>query len=239
MNVVITQPMLFPWVGMLEQIRLADIVVIYSDVQFSKGSFVNRVQVKTNVGKKWMTVPLRDLRFGEVIDQVKIDSPAKWVPLHLSLLGRAFNSTPYAECALRLANDVYSSDYKSIGDLSCASMVAIADYFGILAGKKIIYSRELGVGGAGSERVLEIVKAVGGTNYITGHGARNYLDHEAFERAGIQVNYMVYNCHPYPQIGDDFTPFVTSLDLLANVGLEGERFISSGFVYWRKFLSPV
>ena len=36
MNVVISQPMLFPWVGMLEQVRLADSYVHYSDVQFSK-----------------------------------------------------------------------------------------------------------------------------------------------------------------------------------------------------------
>ena len=45
--VVISQPMLFPWVGMFEQIRLADVYVHYTDVQFSKGSFVNRVQIKT------------------------------------------------------------------------------------------------------------------------------------------------------------------------------------------------
>ena len=43
MKVVITQPMLFPWVGLLEQIMLADVLVNYADVQFSKGSFTNRV----------------------------------------------------------------------------------------------------------------------------------------------------------------------------------------------------
>ena len=46
-TVVISQPMFFPWVGMFEQIALADVYVHYDDVQFSKGSFTNRVQLKT------------------------------------------------------------------------------------------------------------------------------------------------------------------------------------------------
>ena len=46
-TVVISQPMLFPWVGMFEQVALADVFVHYDDVQFSKGSFTNRVQLKT------------------------------------------------------------------------------------------------------------------------------------------------------------------------------------------------
>ena len=59
MRVVISQSMYFPWVGMLEQIRLADVFIHYDDVQFSKGSFSNRVQVKQPDGTSaWMTIPL-------------------------------------------------------------------------------------------------------------------------------------------------------------------------------------
>ena len=56
-RVVISQPMLFPWVGLFEQIRAADVYVHYDDVQFSKGSFTNRVQIKTARGPRWLTVP--------------------------------------------------------------------------------------------------------------------------------------------------------------------------------------
>ena len=59
MKVVISQSMFFPWVGFLEQLKLADVYVFYDDVQFSKGGFTNRAQVKANDGVKWMTVPLQ------------------------------------------------------------------------------------------------------------------------------------------------------------------------------------
>ena len=39
-TVVISQPMYFPWVGMLEQMRLADVFVHLDDAQFSKGGFL-------------------------------------------------------------------------------------------------------------------------------------------------------------------------------------------------------
>ena len=74
MKVVISQPMFFPWVGMFEQIRLADIYVHYGDVRFSKGSYVNRVQIKTAQGVRWLTVPLQGVSLGQVIEQVRINS---------------------------------------------------------------------------------------------------------------------------------------------------------------------
>jgi hypothetical protein len=235
MKVVITQSMLFPWVGLLEQIRLADVLVLYDDVQFSKGSFTNRVQVKTPTGVQWMTVPLHDLKFGSVIDKVMIGTAVEWREKHLAMLDRSFKGSPYANEALLMARKIYSVDHSSIGHLARASMLALGDYFGLLEGKRVLDVRELSIDGSSSQRVLDIVSAVGGTVYITGHGARNYLDHEAFELSGVAVQYMKYDCHPYPQRWGEFTPYVTGLDLLASLGRNGEQIISSKSVPWREF----
>ncbi len=235
MKVVITQSMLFPWVGMLEQMRQADVFVHYDDVQFSKGSFTNRVQVKTFSGVRWMTIPLRDLRLGMVIDEVKTAPAVQWRERHLSLLAQSFKDAPYADQALLMAREVFAADFASIGHLARASMVALGRYFGLLEGKRVLDVRDICIGGSGSQRVLEIVRAVGGTVYLTGHGARNYLDHEAFERGGVEVQYMRYESHPYPQGWGEFTPFVTGLDLVASLGFDGRRKISSTGVSWRDF----
>ncbi len=237
MKVVITQSMLFPWVGLLEQIRLADVLVFYDDVQFSKGSFTNRVQVKSPTGIKWMTVPLQDLKLGAVIDEVKTLPAVQWREKHLALLDRSFKGAPHANDALLMARDIYSMDQPSIGHLARASMLAMGHYFGLLKGKRVLDVRELCINGSGSQRVLDIVHAVGGTIYITGHGARNYLDHEAFEKSGIKVHYMHYERRPYPQPWGEFTPFVTGLDLLARLGCDGRNQIASTSVPWREFLA--
>jgi hypothetical protein len=228
--------MLFPWVGLLEQIRLADVLVFYDDVQFSKGSFTNRVQVKTSTGVQWMTVPLRELKLGSVIDKVRTGPALEWHEKHLALLDRSFKGAPHANDALMLAHQIFSVDHPSIGHLARASMLALSNYFGLVEGKRVLDVRELCIYGSGSQRVLDIVRAIGGTVYVTGHGARNYLDHQAFEESGVEVQYMQYEHHPYPQQWGEFTPFVTALCLVANIGREGQHHIASTSVPWRDFL---
>ena len=44
--VVISQPMYFPWIGFLSQLSMANTIIWLDDVQFSKGSFINRIQIK-------------------------------------------------------------------------------------------------------------------------------------------------------------------------------------------------
>jgi hypothetical protein len=234
-RVVISQPMLFPWVGMFEQIRLADVYVHYTDVQFSKGSFVNRVQIKTADGFRWLTVPLKNLTLGQNIDDVEVNEAKDWRKGHLDLLAQALRGAPYVREALGLVESVYAEKTSRLADIAIRSLEAVLEYFGLAQGRRFVRSPELGIVGAGSARVLEIVKKFGGTVYITGHGARNYLEHAEFERAGVRVEYMDYLKTPYPQLHGAFNPHVSVLDLIANTGRAGLEFIHSPTVNWKEF----
>jgi hypothetical protein len=236
MNIVISQSMLFPWVGMLEQIRLADVFVHYDDVQFSKGSFVNRVQLKWPSESKWLTVPLMDLHLGQRINEVKPAQTANWKQQHFELLTKSFENAPYASDALAIAEKVYSTNYDDIGSLSRASLIELTRYFGFEQSTQFLDVVNLNIGGSSSERVFNIVKKLGGKNYITGHGAANYLDHQLFEQAGIDVRYMEYQRKPYPQNYGAFNPYVTGLDLVAHCGPAGAAMICSGTSSWRNFI---
>ena len=110
-------------------------------------------------------------------------------------------------------------------------------YYGLDEERTFLDSRDLGTTGGGSGRVLDTVLAVGGDRYITGHGARNYLDHEMFERAGVRVEYMNYLKIAYQQLHGEFTPYVSALDLVANEGFAGVRCITSGTTPWQDFLN--
>ena len=228
--------MLFPWVGMLEQISLADCFVHYDDVPFSKGSFVNRVQIKTAKGRQWMTVPLQNRRFGQSIDEIEVAPVGKWRDNHLELLKSSFEGAKYGNDALEIARHVYSIEYQNIGTLARASLMSLVEYFGLHSSKTFIDVRELGVGGSSSRRVLEVVRRLGGKTYITGLGALKYLDHDLFENHSISVRYMQYTCSIYPQLHGEFTPYVSALDLIANCGKEGIRHICSQTIDWRSLV---
>jgi WbqC-like protein family len=237
MKIVISQPMYFPWVGMFEQIRLCDIYVHYDDVQFSKGSFTNRVQIKTINGSKWLTVPLDGIKLGQEIREVSLNDCQNWQESHLNMLKQAYAKAPYQQEMLDLVDSVFSQPTSNISDLSINSIAAICKYFDIAQPEKFLYSSKIGLTGKSSERVLDIVKHLEGSIYITGHGAKKYLDHCLFESSNVKVEYMNYGKRIYPQLHGEFTPYVSILDLIANVGRSGKEFINSGTIDWKKAIA--
>lgn len=235
-TVVISQPMYFPWVGMHEQMRLADDYVDYSDVAFSKGSFTNRVQIKSPNGIVWLTVPLRELRLGHPISEVQIDDRQNWRRRHRATLAQSYARAPFVKEMLELVDSVFDTSDHQLASLGLASMKVVHTYFGFDRPTRFHFSSNMNIAGSGSERVLEIVKSLGGNHYVTGHGARNYLDHQAFENAGVAVGYLNYQKKQYPQLHGEFTPFVSSLDLVANCGRSGVEYVVSQAESWRSFL---
>ncbi|QYX55682.1 WbqC family protein [Roseovarius sp. SCSIO 43702] len=232
-RVVISQPMYFPWAGFMAQMALADVMIWLDDAQFSKGSFTNRVQVKTQSGSKWMSVPLQNKGNRTRIRDLKLADPSI-VERHRSLLWASLNSgEQYAE-----ARKVFDQAWQQpdLVDVLISSAEELSTAIG-LPPRTSLRSSDLNVCGRGSERVMKLVQAVGGQSYITGHGARNYLDHERFEDAGIAVEYMKYQTLPWPQAHGAFTPYVTALDLVAQVPrAERSAHLAPATENWKTFV---
>jgi hypothetical protein len=234
-SVVISQSMYFPWVGLLEQVRLADTFVHYDDVQFDRG-FYNRVQVKTPTGMRWITIPLSNHRRGQTINDIALDDGQGWRRSHRGILQQAYSGAPFAKDMLGLVDGVFAGENRTLAEVTRASLLALVDYFGLRGSRRFLDSRDFAPAQSSSHRLLAIVRAVGGDHYITGHGARNYLDHDLFEQAGVRVSYMSYEKRPYPQLHGPFVPFVSALDLVANCGTAGADVIASKAIDWRRFV---
>lgn len=234
-KIVISQPMFFPWVGLFEEIRLADTYVHLDDVQLPQGrSFLSRVQVKTPSGSRWLTVPIRRKNLGpQIIRDVLTDDSQDWRGAHLKTLSRCYSKAPFFPEMISMVESVYSSGSSSLCEMNIASIEMISGYFGLE--RRFLRSSLLEVPSSGSEKIFSLVRKLGGDAYITGHGARNYLDHALFEESGIRVEYMNYERAPYPQLHGGFDPHVTILDLIANAGRDGIRWIRSGTIHWREF----
>ncbi len=231
-TVVVSQPMYFPWVGLLEQIKLADIFIFYDDVQFTRG-FFNRVQVKTNSGTKWLSVPLRDYHRGQMINEVQIDNSEFWWSRHREILRQNYRASPNCDAMLKIADEVFSSRTNSLAELAICSTKVLANYFGVSAKTQYMYSSKMGIKGSGTQRLLDLCVKCDAQIYVTGSGAKRYLDHELFENNGIEVRYMNYAMTQYQQLHGQFTPFVSALDLIANCGRHGADFITSKAINWR------
>ncbi len=233
---VISQSMYFPWVGLLEQVRLADIFVHYDDVPLARG-FYNRVQIKNSNGVQWMTIPLRNWERGQLISEVLVDENRDWKKKHIETLRHAYRKSPFFSEMMDLVEEVFSKNGKTLAEVSRESISALCRYFNLNEKTKFINSNDLKIAGASTQRLNDICLFLDANIYITGHGAKNYLDHEIFERSNIRVEYMNYQKIVYPQLHGDFTPYVSGLDLVANCGREGIKYIISDSIDWKKFIN--
>jgi hypothetical protein len=234
-SIVISQSMYFPWVGLFEQINLADIFVHYDDVQYSRG-FYNRVQVKTINGIKWLTIPLKNNRRGQLINETIIDETYNWRKNHFNTIKQAYSKAPFKNEMLEIVERVFSLRTDKLSDITKESIIAIAEYFELTNKIKFMDSENVFSQGLSSERLLQICIHLGAKEYITGHGAKNYLDYEIFEEKNIKVSFMNYLAVPYNQLHGEYTPFVTALDLIANRGKKGKDNICSKSLYYKNFL---
>lgn len=233
-SVVISQPQLFPWPGFYELVAASDVYVHLDDALFSRGGFINRVQIKHPSGSKWMTVPLKGKGTFQKIDCLEAMGD-DWKRQHRELVRQSLSQAPHIALALEVFDAVYATD--PLVGLLMAGVERPVARLGLCGPRCWTKSSLLDAEGGSWQRVLSIVKAVNGTRYITAHGAANYLDHEAFERAGVTVEYMDYSKTPYPQLHGEFTPYVSILDAIANLGTQAGNVIRPRTIPWRDFLA--
>jgi hypothetical protein len=113
----------------------------------------------------------------------------------------------------------------TISELNIALAKRIAVYFEI--GTRTILSSELGSSGTKTDRLIDLLKKVNATTYLSGPSADTYLDKEAFRQNGIRLEYKSYDYDPYPQLWGPFEDAVTVLDLIANCGPDARIHIRS------------
>jgi WbqC-like protein family len=233
-TIVISQPLLFPWPGFFELLSQADIFVHLDDVQFSRGSFTNRIQIKHPSGMKWMTVPLVGKGKGRSIIDLEATG-TDWKGRHRALILQALRGAPHINVAIQLFDRVYS--HEPLVSLLISSVEESAKAIGLERPVRWLRSSRMGIVETSWRRVLAIVRSLGGNRYVTAHGGAQYLDHETFEQTGVMVEYVDYSMTPYPQLHGPFLPHVTVLDLIANLGPSAHTALRSNTVSWRDFIS--
>ena len=118
----------------------------------------------------------------------------------------------------------YAQQPRMLADFTIETTMALAQELGI-SGTRFVRSSGLGCSGAKTERLLAILKKVGATHYVSGPAAKDYLDVDALEAAGITVEWMTYNYPEYPQLFPPFDAQLSVLDLLLNTGPDAGKYI--------------
>ena len=117
MLVAIHQPHYLPWLGYLHRMAQADLFIVLDHVQFERGNYQNRTQVRVNGAAHWLTVPVVQRSQKERIDEKLIDTRQDWDASHFETLRRA-----YGQAAVAPLRAIYETPWERLVDLNDAML---------------------------------------------------------------------------------------------------------------------
>jgi len=224
-RVGIIQSSFIPWRGYFDFIASVDMFVCYDDVQYSKGSWRNRNRIKCQDGARWLTVPVRHKSLKQLIIETEIDDEKHWRESHAAIWHTSYADAPFFNDVLKLLGDMGNGKIRTISQLNIQLIRSICAYLDIQT--PLILSSEFKVKGRRTGRLIDLLRAVGATTYLSGPSADNYLEKDKFKEAGIRLEYKSYDYDPYPQLWGPFEGAVSVLDMIANCGPQSKTLIRS------------
>ena len=211
--VTIHQPDFIPWLGFFDRWKNSDVYIVLDDVQFLRRGWHHRDKIKTVNGAAWLTVPvLKKGRYDQLIKETKIDDKAAWRRKHLRAIELSYRKAPNFFSLFEKIKDIYAKNYSFLIDLNMELLNFIAGEFGITT--PVIFSSELNVKTTGTQRLVDLVKMVSGSIYLTGSGSKDYLEEPIFNNENLKVAWQEYEHPVYKQLNGKFIPMLSSLDFL-------------------------
>ena len=85
-----------------------------------------------------------------------------------------------------------------------------------------------GLEGRKVDSILNICEYIGADEYISGPAAKDYIDYnefQKFEQEKVDLYWFEFPHPVYPQLGTDFIPDLSAIDLLFNTGKKSRNYI--------------
>ena len=228
MRIGILQPGYLPWLGFFEQVFRCDRFVLYDDVQFEKNAWRNRNRIKTPSGPRWLTVPVYQKgHTSQTLLETKIVEKGDWARKHLASISTYYGKAPFFDLYYQPLSEILQQQWTHLVDLDIRLIRYLLAVLGITT--PLFRSSELGITeGRRNDRLIAILRALGGTAFYEGAAGRKYIEEDKFKSAGITVEYQDYKHPNYPQLYGAFVPYLSVIDLLFNCGNESLAVITGG-----------
>ncbi len=217
MRLAIMQPYLFPYLGYFHLLAAVDHFLIYDDVQYMKGGWINRNRLlnkQTNeallftfgVEQKGLDTDINEREFSHLFKKEKKKL--------IGTLRNNYSKAPHYKEVMQLVERILEYPDTNVARFIGNSLKEIARYLALNV--TLQYSSEIGddASKGGKERVLQLCKALEADQYINAIGGRELYDKAEFKEQGIELSFVQPELKAYEQWGSDFIAGLSILDVL-------------------------
>ncbi|MBL91636.1 MAG: hypothetical protein CMH56_07455 [Myxococcales bacterium] len=227
MIVSISQPAYLPWLGYFDRLRRSDVAVVLDHVQLERRGFTHRNKILNQGKPMWLSIPLNKKgNFQTTINEITVNNDEKWQHKHWQTILQCYKKAPHF---IELKNELasfYEKDWVLLNELLKSMTPFWMGKLGI--DTPMVFSSEIELQHTKSDLILELCRKQKATKYLSGPFGRDYLETKSFQDAGIEIIYHDYEHPVYRQQSDNFEPFLSILDLMANHGDESLSLLAAG-----------
>ncbi|PLY08700.1 MAG: hypothetical protein C0626_12695 [Arcobacter sp.] len=186
----IHQPPYLSWFGLLDKIIKSDIFIIMDDVQFNRRAFQHRTLYSNPSGKPsylTLSVDAKNHQLDNLlINEVKVNN-IEIIKKHYEIILNRYGKFKSFQKYKEEVEYIFNQKYTHLLEINLKILNFMLKVFSI--NTQIIYASEFNTQLIKSDRILDLVKASGCTTYLSGVGAKNYMNEEDFKNNNIQLNY--------------------------------------------------
>lgn len=211
MRLAIMQPYLFPYLGYFQLIRSVDTFVVYDDVNYMKGGWINRNFILDQDDKQLITLPLQGASPNQLINQVSVGGRQRKL---VESIRHNYSKAPHFKTVFPLVEDVLMQEEKNLARYLDYGLNRVCDHLGLHPQWHISSSLKKDNELRGQDKVLAICEELGATHYINVPGGRDLYDNDSFTDKGIKLSFIQPKLNSYPQFGNPFVPSLSIIDVM-------------------------
>jgi len=220
--VAIMQPTYWARAHVWNRILASDVYIWLDSVKFSRSAtkWEDRTVIEAPDGRPIvLRLPLKGSR---LVLWSEAGVQPNW-HRHLVTIRHCYSKRPHWSTVRQSVEAVYEDEAETIAEVCWRTLQACLRL--LAPDARVVRSSDLDVRSAKGDLVLDLVKEVGGTSYLSGRPGLSYLPLERFRQEGVDVVVQDWKA-PAARRGLA-NPSV--LDLLANAGLSATRELLSEF----------
>lgn len=214
MKLGIMQPYFIPYIGYWQLMNAVDKYVVYDDVNFIKGGWINRNRILINGQPKYFNIPMLGASSFKLINEVQVNNEPKLIEKNLRILESAYKKAPYYEVGYPLMKKILNCGKNNIAEYIVESFKIINEYLGITTELIISSTLNKDCSLKGQEKVLSICEMLGASEYYNAIGGQELYSFETFSQHGIILSFLKTCPITYKQFGEEFQRDLSILDVI-------------------------
>ncbi|MEG0395975.1 MAG: WbqC family protein [Oscillospiraceae bacterium] len=214
MKLGIMQPYFMPYIGYWQLMNAVDEYVIYDDVNFIKGGWINRNRILVNGQAQYFNVPMLGASSFKQIREISVNHEERLVEKNLRALKETYQKAPYYQDVYPLMKDILICDAENLASYITNSFKVVCDYLDITT--KLIVSSEIEKDCSlkGQDKVLSVCKILSATEYYNAIGGRELYSFKDFKAQEIQLKFLNTDAIVYTQFENEFQPNLSIIDVM-------------------------